>query len=371
MMVKHIDADAGHRRDRVAQSDPMERPEVSQRRRASPHRRPMPSGSSNFIDEQATDYVRVEELVPPKKNSETHALHIKRVLDHVDVNGISTKRYKVVLDSVERRRMRRDRDAAEQARLPARSSQCHARRPIPPRARADRGESHRPRRRGEAPAGRRRFRAGPGCRSPGHHRRERRLHRRGIFAGTVREVDPEQEARRCDRGESLDQPHARRHRRRDRRTRHPHARRRGQRRAGDAAGERHHRRRRQRRRDRSAHRPRPRQPRRHGLRPAAHGRDRQDASASSSPRFRSTRSSRPNSNAAAKTPTAPSRRSRRSSPTKRSTRRTASASTGPTAWVHARPSNTEPIMRIIAEAPDRAEAQQRIDQVQAVVNKAL
>ncbi len=41
------------------------------------------------------------------------------------------------------------------------------------------------------------------------------------------------------------------------------------------------------------------------------------------------------------------------------------------AWVHARPSNTEPIMRIIAEAPDRAEAQRRVDQVQAVVNKAL
>ncbi len=45
-------------------------------------------------------YVRVEKLVPPKRNSETHALHIKRVLDHVDVLGISTKRYKVVVDSV-------------------------------------------------------------------------------------------------------------------------------------------------------------------------------------------------------------------------------------------------------------------------------
>ena len=30
---------------------------------------------------------------------------------------------------------------------------------------------------------------------------------------------------------------------------------------------------------------------------------------------------------------------------------------GPTRWVHARPSNTEPIMRIIAEAPDRATAE--------------
>lgn len=40
-------------------------------------------------------------------------------------------------------------------------------------------------------------------------------------------------------------------------------------------------------------------------------------------------------------------------------------------WVHARPSNTEPIMRIIAEAPDRAIADRRIAQVQAVVSKAL
>src|SRR3954467_14998461 len=41
-----------------------------------------------------------ENLSPPTRNSETHALHVKRVLDYVDVLGISTKRYKVVLDSV-------------------------------------------------------------------------------------------------------------------------------------------------------------------------------------------------------------------------------------------------------------------------------
>jgi phosphomannomutase len=41
------------------------------------------------------------------------------------------------------------------------------------------------------------------------------------------------------------------------------------------------------------------------------------------------------------------------------------------AWVHARPSNTEPIMRIIAEAPDRALAEQCIEQVQAVVKRVL
>jgi phosphomannomutase len=41
------------------------------------------------------------------------------------------------------------------------------------------------------------------------------------------------------------------------------------------------------------------------------------------------------------------------------------------AWLHARPSNTEPIMRIIAEAPDRATAEQRVKQVQAVVDRVL
>jgi phosphomannomutase len=43
----------------------------------------------------------------------------------------------------------------------------------------------------------------------------------------------------------------------------------------------------------------------------------------------------------------------------------------PTAWVHARPSNTEPIMRIIAEAPDRATAEAKIATVQAVVDRTL
>ena len=41
------------------------------------------------------------------------------------------------------------------------------------------------------------------------------------------------------------------------------------------------------------------------------------------------------------------------------------------AWVHARPSNTEPIMRIIAEAPDRATAEARAAAVQKVVDAAL
>ena len=40
-------------------------------------------------------------------------------------------------------------------------------------------------------------------------------------------------------------------------------------------------------------------------------------------------------------------------------------------WVHARPSNTEPIMRIIAEAPDRAEAEGKITMVRGVVDGVL
>jgi phosphomannomutase len=44
---------------------------------------------------------------------------------------------------------------------------------------------------------------------------------------------------------------------------------------------------------------------------------------------------------------------------------------GERSWVHARPSNTEPIMRIIAEAPDKAIADRRIAQVQEIVRGVL
>ncbi|HYO08721.1 MAG TPA: phosphoglucosamine mutase [Tepidisphaeraceae bacterium] len=53
-----------------------------------------------FYLEGRAEYVRVEHVHPPVKNSETHALHVKRVLDRTDVNGVSNKRFKVVLDSV-------------------------------------------------------------------------------------------------------------------------------------------------------------------------------------------------------------------------------------------------------------------------------
>lgn len=53
-----------------------------------------------LYDREASAYARVTDLVPPTRNGETHAYHTRRVLEHVDVLGISSKRFKVVLDSV-------------------------------------------------------------------------------------------------------------------------------------------------------------------------------------------------------------------------------------------------------------------------------
>ncbi|MGB7157690.1 MAG: phosphoglucosamine mutase, partial [Tepidisphaeraceae bacterium] len=53
-----------------------------------------------LYNDEATALVTVDKVLPAVRNSETHALHVKRVLDHVDMLGISTKRFKVVLDSV-------------------------------------------------------------------------------------------------------------------------------------------------------------------------------------------------------------------------------------------------------------------------------
>ena len=53
-----------------------------------------------FYEANKPDWVRVENVQPAQRNSQTHALHVKRVLARVDVNGIAPKRFKVVLDSV-------------------------------------------------------------------------------------------------------------------------------------------------------------------------------------------------------------------------------------------------------------------------------
>jgi phosphomannomutase len=82
--------------------------------------------------DELTDYVRVENLFSTKKNAETHALHIKRVLEFVDTLGISSKRFKVVLDSV------------NGAGLPGGAYQWHPRWPIRARAGAARAKPRRP-----------------------------------------------------------------------------------------------------------------------------------------------------------------------------------------------------------------------------------
>jgi len=99
MMVKHLAADAGI--IATASHNPIEWNGLKflNRRAVAP-----PAGDAAAIkklfEESAADFVRVEKLVAPIHNTQTHALHVKRVLDHVDVLGISSRRYKVVLDSV-------------------------------------------------------------------------------------------------------------------------------------------------------------------------------------------------------------------------------------------------------------------------------
>ncbi len=99
MMVKHLSADAGM--IVTASHNPIEWNGLKflNREAIAP-----PPADAAAIKELylagACDYVRVQSLIPPTKNSETHAIHVKRVLTHIDVLGVSTKRYKVVLDSV-------------------------------------------------------------------------------------------------------------------------------------------------------------------------------------------------------------------------------------------------------------------------------
>jgi len=99
MMVKHLSADAGV--IATASHNPIQWNGLKFLNRASVAPPPADAAAiKQFYDQQKTDFVRVENLVAPKKNTETHALHVRRVLEHVDTLGISSKRFKVVLDSV-------------------------------------------------------------------------------------------------------------------------------------------------------------------------------------------------------------------------------------------------------------------------------
>jgi phosphomannomutase len=99
MMVKHLSADAGV--IATASHNPIQWNGLKFLNRNSVA--PPPADAQRIrqlYDEQRARWASVRDLVPPARNSETHALHVKRVLEHVDVTGISAKRYKVVLDSV-------------------------------------------------------------------------------------------------------------------------------------------------------------------------------------------------------------------------------------------------------------------------------
>ncbi len=99
MMVKHAGADAGM--VITASHNPIEWNGIKLLNRDSVAPPPTDVAQiKKLYEENATSFERVQQLTPPARNTETHALHTKRILDYIDVLGVSSKRYKVVLDSV-------------------------------------------------------------------------------------------------------------------------------------------------------------------------------------------------------------------------------------------------------------------------------
>jgi phosphomannomutase len=99
MMVQHLNADAGM--IATASHNPIQWNGLKYLGADAVALPPAEAGRlGSLYAEGRSHFVPVQELIPAQKNADTHALHIKRVLDRVDVNGISSKRFKVVLDSV-------------------------------------------------------------------------------------------------------------------------------------------------------------------------------------------------------------------------------------------------------------------------------
>jgi phosphomannomutase len=99
MMVRHLDADAGI--VATASHNPIEWNGLKFLTRDGIAPPPAEAQAiAGLYQDNRTAFVPAGELCAPRRDAQTHALHVKRVLDHVDVLGISAKRYKVVLDSV-------------------------------------------------------------------------------------------------------------------------------------------------------------------------------------------------------------------------------------------------------------------------------
>jgi phosphomannomutase len=99
MMVKHLGADAAL--IATASHNPIQWNGLKYLNADAVALPPAEAGRlTQFFDERRSAFVRVEQLIAPSKNGDTHALHVKRILERVDGNGISNKRFKVVLDSV-------------------------------------------------------------------------------------------------------------------------------------------------------------------------------------------------------------------------------------------------------------------------------
>ncbi len=99
MMVKHLSADAGV--IATASHNPIQWNGLKFLNRHAVAPPPQDAATiKQFYNGKRSDFVRVEELAMPRRNSETHALHVRKILEHVDVLGVSSKRFKVVLDSV-------------------------------------------------------------------------------------------------------------------------------------------------------------------------------------------------------------------------------------------------------------------------------
>jgi phosphomannomutase len=99
MMVRHLQADGGV--IATASHNPIEWNGL--KFLTSEGSAPPAEEAQKIIDlynSNQADYVQVGQLILPRRDTQTHALHVKRVLDHVDLLGISSRRYKVVLDSV-------------------------------------------------------------------------------------------------------------------------------------------------------------------------------------------------------------------------------------------------------------------------------